>query len=650
LIVHGSSGLTSNCVVTEGRWDARATFTAASAQTHLTNPDLVLRADLAGFVRDVLHVTGLPASPFTFEGESLNRFTLRLTTPPSEPLTVELFPGLSLAGMPDKILRLNPVSGNTIDFTVSSEGTFLLVAKLAQSLNLGAAGVFAAGAEVRIDQTGASISGQIANASATLVVGAQNNQITTTLSGSLVLPRIVALGGRVILASPQGGDLMATTGPEGTCVSGAELTLQNFAPNTTPLRIAFPAFCLDASRAFRDLSPSAAEATPTSEPSLLSVRYSTVANLQRLALSSPASTLRRLPVGAFQLDNLGSLRLTGDFNARTLSLSFDSQLNLGSLLSLPIRGSVGTAGLRFSSTSASLRLLGHDFSAIRLGITNTLGDLPAVSFAGRLANLPPPFNTLELGGLIPGTGDFTLTPPASVPLPSLIPSFPLNDALPSFAYRTAPYTDIVRSDLPSGFWPLEDIDDKVEDQRLASFSTSTPRRNGTRLGTRLPSQPGALADTARRSMAFDGSTAWVRWSQPELTPTPDGFTASLWFKRAAGRTGVPILTSPQTLAGRAHQWSLRLQGTTTTGTRLHWAIDGLQTPNGSPLPALSSRTRIDDAEWHLVVAVYDGAAQYLYLDGRLDAWQLGQGTLSIPANADTSLAARSEGNRVTEYF
>ncbi|MBL9137129.1 MAG: hypothetical protein JNK85_14750, partial [Verrucomicrobiales bacterium] len=650
LIVHGSSGLASNCVVTESRWDARATLSTASAQTHLNNPDLVLRAELASAVRDVLHVTGLPASPFAFEGESLDRFTLRLTTPTSEPLTVELFPGLNLAGMPDKVLRLNPVSGNTIDFTVSSDGTFLLVAKLAQSLNLGAAGVFAAGAEVRLDQTGASISGQIANASGTLVVGAVNNQITATLSGSLVLPRIVALGGRVILASPQGGDLTATTGPEGTCVSGAELTLQNFAPNTTPLRISFPAFCLDANRTFRDLSPAAAEATPAGDFSLKAVRLSSSQGNHRLASTMPASALRRLPAGAFQLDNLGSLRLTGDFNARTLSLGFDSQLNLGSLLSLPIRGSVGTSGLRFSNTTTSLRLLGHDFSAIRLGITNTLGDLPAVSFAGRLANLPSPLNTLELGGLIPGAGDFTLTPPASVSLPSMIPSFPLNDALPSFAYRTAPYTDVVRSDLPSGFWPLEDIDDKVEDQRLASFSTSTPRRNGIRLGTRLPSQPGALADATRRSMAFDGSTSWVRWSQPELTPTPDGFTASLWFKRAAGRTGVPILTSPQTLLGRANQWSLRLQGTTTTGTRLHWAIDGLQTPSGSPLPALTSRTRIDDAEWHIVVAVYDGAAQYLYLDGRLDAWQIGQGTISTPATADTSLAARSDGNRVTEFF
>lgn len=645
LLVHGAAGATSPVVVSETRWEARASF-VSSAVLQGNSPEIVLRANLAGALRDVVKFTGLPASPFAFDGQGLTQFHLRLTSPPPAALTLEIFPGLAVPGLSTKTLRLRPALGTSLDLRVNSDGTFRLVGKLEEAFNSGPSGIFGLDADVRVDETGVTISGQVGASTGTLTVGSVDNRIVSQFSGQLVLPRLVALGGRVTLAAPDGGDLSANVGPNGTCVSGAVLTLQDFAPGAAPVRFTFPAFCLDANGNFQDLLPTAA----ASGVSLASVP-SAAALASRDGLDLAVVGRPTLPVGAFRLEGLGSARLSGGFTTRGVSLAFDAQLGLGSLLSLPIRGSVGSAGLVVTNAAANLRLLGLDFSTVRLGATNTAGDLPGVSFAGRLPVLPVPFRDLDFVGAIPDTGDFTLTPAGGLNLPAFLPGFALEQLLPSVAYRTAPYAEVVRADAPSGYWPLENVGGKIEDQRLAKFGIGQIRRNGTLEGAVPPAQAGPITPATGQALTFDGTTSRIRLPAEVLSSAPEAFSVSLWFRRAPGRFGVVgIATAPQTLAGRGSQWSLRLLGTTATGTRLNWNLDGLQNFAAAPLPALSGRTRLDDAEWHHVVAVFDGAAQYLYLDGRLDAWQATRGKVTSLAGTELVLAARQVGASLGEFF
>jgi hypothetical protein len=405
-------------------------------------------------------------------------------------------------------------------------------------------------------------------------------------------------------------------------VAGAILTLRDFAPGATPLRYTFPAFCLDASRNFVNVAP-------VSGPTL------------------HADGDAALPVGGFVLDALDGLRLSGGFNSRRVELDFASILRLGTLLAVPVTGTVGSEGLRFGVSGTSLTLLGFDFADVSLGVTNSLGELPAVGFSGRLPSLPSPLNTLRFGGDIPAVGAFSLRPAQQVSLPSFIPAFPLEAVRPGFTYRPQPYADVVREDAPAGYWRLDDESAVAADGRRSAFVGAITPRNGEYLGAVQRGQPAVPGIDSPRAVRFDGSTAWVRLPDSVPGPSANGLSVSLWFRRASG--AVP--TAPQTLAGRGSQWSLQLAGSSTEGTRLRWRLDGLRDLDGAALPALASLKRfgMDDTGWHHVVAVYDGAAQWLYLDGRLDAWQPVRG--SIPAaDARAGLAALASASGATEYF
>jgi hypothetical protein len=614
----------------EGRGEGRPQSSSLSGSlpmnsslATITTPDLVLRADLAGARRDVVRIAGLPANPFAFEAEGLDHFTARFDASLPGSLTVELFPGLDVPGLPQKTLTLRAPATGQLQLEIDSQNGFTVVGVLAAPFNTGNPGSFATDAEVRIDSTGATLSGRIGTATGSLRVATFDNRIEARFSGQLTLPAISALGGRITLAAPDGGDLAVTVDANGTCVSGAILTLQNFAPGTAPTRILFPSFCLDANRAFRDLAPAAS--TP--------------------ALHAGADP--DLPIGAFEFGDLRTLQLSGNFNTRSVSLAFQADLKLGSLLAVPVRGSIGSEGLRFVENTPTTRLLGFDFSNLRLGATNILGDLPDLAFAGRLAALPVPLLDLEFSGRIPGTGGFSLMPASPLDLPNLIPAFPLLGTQPSLNYRPESYAPVVRASEPSGYWSLDEASGMFLDRRLAAFRTSVTRRSGEPAGTVSYSQDGAFATGGNRAARFNGTSSHVRLPFDALAPQPEGFSVSLWFRRPNNLR----LTSPQTLAARGTQWSLHLaEAQAGAGTRIQFTLDGLRRIDGSPATPLIGQTRVDDLNWHHVVAVHDGVAVYLYLDGNLDAWQAVQGSVIPATGVITTLGATLSGATATRFF
>ena len=625
LVLHGEAGRGTPVTITEAGWDGAISFLSGPGRHNGAGNEVVLRAPVAGTQRDVVRIAGLPDRPFTLRGAGLQGFEAELASTDLPTLTVELFPGLDLAVLPQRTFELAPTSGGGFEFRLGSDGSFHLLGRLARDFPAASHGVFAAGAEVRVDQDGAIISGTIGNASGTLRLGAVGGQITVAFSAEITLPRLCALGERVCLASSDGGDLVATVGPAGLCVNGAVLTLHDFAPGAPPLTFAMPAFCLDASRNFANVFPS-------SGPSL----------------HSPGDAA--LSVGGFLLDALGSLRVSGGFNTRRVSVDFEALFRLGSLLTVPVRGTVGSDGLRFGTTGSLATLLGFDFAEVSLGATNALGELSGVAFSGRLPSLPPPFSTLRFAGTLPPEGAFTLEPAPRLELPSFIPGFPLTDFQPAFTYRPRAYAEAVREASPAGYWRLDDSSDIATDSRLESYSATHVPRNGEYVGNPLRMEPGVPEIAGSRAVRFDGQRTWVRLPATVPAASTEGLAVSLWFRRAIG---APPAT-PQTLAGQGGAWSLRLTGSAAEGTRLRCHIAGLEALDGTPAPPLASvrRLGVDDTGWHHVIALYDGSAQWLYLDGRLDAWQPVRGSASAGAGAGVrpALGALASDAGVAEFF
>jgi len=625
---HGVSGLTSPIQITESTWSARASFVNAVSGPVLQTTGgslggaLTLKATLGGTRRDIVRLSGLPTAAFRVQGTAPDAFVAQLDAAVSGPITVELFPGVSVPGLPSPTLTVAAPANGGLQVEFRSDGTFRIEGVLASGYDAGAPGLFAADARVVVDAQGATISGNTGASTGNLQAGWFDGRLEARYSGQWVFPPISGLGGRVVLAGPDGGNMTATSDASGTCVSGAVLTLQRFSP-ADPVRIVFPRFCLTADRTFANVAPVSAS---------------------EVSLQAPGDP--DLGVGAFTLEDLRSLKLSGAFGSSTVSLDFEAVLKLGALLNVPVRGAVGTGGLQFVQNASSTTLLGFDFSDLRLGATNQQGDLPDIGFAGRLGALPAPLSMLALGGRVPGAGAFSLLPSAPIDLPNLVPAFPFQQSQPAFQYRPEAYAVVVRASQPSGYWPLDEVSGAVLDQRLAKF-TGAQRRSGTVVGNVTRAEPGAFRSDENRGMRLDGGTAHVRISSEALAPLVDRFSVSLWFRRASAQ----VRLAPRTLAARGSQWSLALREPAPgDGTRLQFSFAGPTLSGGGGLGPLVGRTRVDDTLWHHAAAVYDGGALYLYLDGALEAWQAVEGTVLGMANVPTTLGARLNGETVTDAF
>jgi hypothetical protein len=639
LIVHGYEGIGSRWSLrTDGEFNAQVSFDTgqgfAAPKNGGPSCQWTLRTPLPGGSQfPVLCFSGLPQAAFKLNGSGLDNFTLSFAADVPT-LQVKLFPDNPIPELPNPWIPLNTAAGK-VSFFLKSDGTLQLHGELESSFTV-AGHAFTSGF-VTIENRRTIIHGEVGGASATLTLTLNDNgTATAAFEGSLTLIPAFCVADRICLSGADGvSSIGFSAGPGGLCASGVLLTLKGLQPGSGDVQFTLQQLCLNLDGTLPPLT-----LLPTN-----------------------------LAVGPFKLDALNGLVLSGNPLSRTLEVNTTGRLRVGPVLDADFQLHLGRDGVRLANVSPNQTLLGFSFSRVRCEASVDFGN-PGNSrlhFAGQMTTLPPPFNDLLLAGEIQPSGLFSLR--RGLPLTSLDAAslFPLANVMPSFEYKPGDYANIVRSHGPSGYWRMEEEFQCIwvptrfvcnstlsNSSRLAGGLGQCqpgPNWNGSLPTPPLGHQLGAFETNNNHAIRFDGVDDHVVIAVPSspstLFQSTNAIAIELWFKR---QTGSP--SQPRYLAHQRFRWDLYLlpSGAPSPATRLFFHMNGLLNPQtGQGLPALVSRTTFDDTDWHHLVAGFDGAAQYLYVDGRMESWQATRGTRSA-LNEDIFLAAENDAGGPRYFF
>jgi hypothetical protein len=160
--------------------------------------------------------------------------------------------------------------------------------------------------------------------------------------------------------------------------------------------------------------------------------------------------------------------------------------------------------------------------------------------------------------------------------------------------------------------------------------------NGTYLPASVPGgmsgPPISAPGTNTRATPINGIISCVDGSNdPSFNPTNvQPFTAMAWFKTYPSDGRVQTIMSH----GGNTSWSLNLVGT-----------NGLLSWN-SGAGSISSLNVLNDGNWHFVAGIYDGANNYLYVDGAFNNSAAASGRVTGNTNDDIFLGGDPDFTRV----
>lgn len=169
---------------------------------------------------------------------------------------------------------------------------------------------------------------------------------------------------------------------------------------------------------------------------------------------------------------------------------------------------------------------------------------------------------------------------------------------------------------PLANWRLDETSGTTADDGKKT-SLGRPAIPGTYTGGVALGQPGGLTGPAntRPSARFDGTDDHVLVGSESTFDFTGPFSISAWIRVASwSRDWQAIVTKGDT-SWRLSRYSntRRLSFDTTSAAGHH---------------SLAGTLNVDDGAWHHVVAIHDGRAKYLYIDGALDAFALYRQTLN----------------------
>lgn len=188
---------------------------------------------------------------------------------------------------------------------------------------------------------------------------------------------------------------------------------------------------------------------------------------------------------------------------------------------------------------------------------------------------------------------------------------------------------------PIAYWRLDETSGTTANDGKKSALTR-PAIHGTYTGGVTLGQPGGLAGpaNARTSARFDGVDDHVLIGNESAFDFTGPFAVSAWIRVGAWtRDWQAVLTKGDT-SWRLSRYSntRRLSFDTTSAAGHH---------------SLAGTLDVDDGAWHHVVAVYDGRAKFLYLDGALDAFAVYRQT---PNRNDAAVMIGENAEARGRYF
>ncbi|MFH1372008.1 MAG: LamG domain-containing protein [Planctomycetota bacterium] len=150
-----------------------------------------------------------------------------------------------------------------------------------------------------------------------------------------------------------------------------------------------------------------------------------------------------------------------------------------------------------------------------------------------------------------------------------------------------------------GWWKFDDGDSNTPDD-------SSGNNNYAVFGVSPNSMPAWTTEgRVNGALEFDGEEDWVEVTHDPNFDITESQTVTVWIKIN------DFGGNNQSIIGKYNNWKFERAGT--SGTLL-WCVEG-----GAPWTTYGGIS-IDDAEWHHLAGVYDGATgqQYLYVDGVID--------------------------------
>ncbi len=625
LALHGTGGLNERLELTPEQLSAAGELREANG-----NPSdhLELKTGNVTWAQ----VSDLPAASFTVAGRNLGDFTATVNVDLNSAVHITLLPGQTIGGLAAPNFALPFTAGGDLMISLEADGDFNIHGHLANGLAFPPLGILDAGATVTINRGGATITGESGGASATLTVDFTTGQ--AQFSGMLRFAPFCVFDNRVCLSGPGGGDITFQATANGPTASGVELRLVGFHPNGGNLTVALPEISLGQGDVF---SVFATDGRPAG-----------------------------LALGGFELGGLDQFdfNVAGDFRQHTLTVQMKGRLALPGIVSAEFDASLDENGFSLASRGDSLRVLDFDFGGpgnpASLIASGGFWDLSSfrLHFSG---GLTLPFANFQMEGDIPADGPFTLQPSVTLASLNVAPNFPLKDVLPQLKYEPGNYGVAIAGNAvsrpptvgsnPAGYWRL--ADSAGSSSALDGRNTQN-KRNGTYQGGATRELEGAFGPSGNAAAGFDGTSGHVRIPPSGLSPSNDGFTVELWFRRTSAGDICPLSACDETLAGQAGAWSLALHGGLASQgfappVNLGWTLSGLTRPDGSPAPILKSGRSFRDTDWHHVIATWDGLMQALYVDGQLEAWQSVRGTNAASAN-NIGLGARINASVAERFF
>ncbi|MHC4633418.1 MAG: LamG domain-containing protein, partial [Planctomycetota bacterium] len=143
--------------------------------------------------------------------------------------------------------------------------------------------------------------------------------------------------------------------------------------------------------------------------------------------------------------------------------------------------------------------------------------------------------------------------------------------------------------------------------------------SGNGLNGKLVGDADIISDPERgKVLSLDGNNDYVSCGNDARFNITYEITIAAWIKiNLFGRDWKSIVTKADTA------WRLQKK---VNSYNLKFNCDGLEQP--IPWPGVEANVKIDNNRWYYIVGVYDGNKLYIYLDGKLDNYEVTSGTIA----------------------
>lgn len=309
-------------------------------------------------------------------------------------------------------------------------------------------------------------------------------------------------------------------------------------------------------------------------------------------------------LGSFQLKNL-----TGTFSrtpTAAAALALRGNISLAGLTEVLLTGTLDSSGtISMTSTPGPITIRNVNLGAATLTLSGSANGSSTLSASGGITITD--LGSLAFNGTIGSNGSFSFT--NKVAAASSLFGFQVTNLENVLASGGSGYASQVLNSNPAGYWRLNEAPNSATVQDSNSGSTKS---HGTVQGKMTLGVAGPFAG-GNSAAAFDGADDFISIPNEDYFEAKGAITVEVWIKVASfTRTWQAIVAKGD------NSWRLARYGDT---GRLSFDTDGLD------VPYLAGNRNVNDNQWHHVVAVYDGEAKYIYIDGVLDAWTAARGNV-----------------------